>query len=264
MEELSSSSEEDVSTDDVFADEVTEVGNRSRDVVAAPSTTPMRKTIRARQTAIQNPMLVDAMRKTRLGLKGREVTGKLSFTVPKSQLLDLPPTPANTSEQSRVTSAVSARETLCRRFESLHPSRKEDDASYYDAVEKGTEVTLITALPPGYERGGWRCHAKRGDCDQECLHANRAEDDRCTTCQSSKPNIRPEFAYLRLLPRGLHRQRNDYERIMRDCDDELSRCCAAEIEATERIAHAERDSSDQNQESDGGVASNYSAEKPAD
>ncbi|KAL7539952.1 hypothetical protein ACHAXR_009742 [Thalassiosira sp. AJA248-18] len=214
----------------------------------------VRKTIRARQTAIQNPMMMDAMRRTRLGLKSGEVTGKLTFVVPKSRVLYLPPTPDDNSEISRKMSV--ARETLCRRFEALHPSRKEDDASYFDAVERGTEVTLITALPAGYEKGGWRCHAKTnstaasGQVVQECLHVNRAVDECCVECQCPKPNIRPEFAYLRLLPPGMRRQRKEYERIIKQCDDELIRVDAAEREASERVAVFEKRSDELDQEVD--------------
>jgi hypothetical protein len=36
---------------------------------------------------------------------------------------------------------------LCRRCEVLHPSRRENDAAYIEAVEQGTEVIVIAALP---------------------------------------------------------------------------------------------------------------------
>ena len=226
--------------DSYSAEEVSELGEFGKgNMEVASKDAKTRKTIIARQTAINHPMMSDAMRRTRLGLKEGEVAAHLTFVVPKSQVLDLPPTPEDNFERSRVT--------LCRRFEDLHPSRREDDASYLDAVEKGTEVTLVTALPADYEKGGWRCHDKKSStdyCDQvvECLHVNTPDDECCAKCQSPKPNIRPEFAYLRLLPLGMRRQRKEYVRIIKECDSELERCDAAEREATDRIAAFERES----------------------
>ncbi|KAL9189729.1 hypothetical protein ACHAXT_009404 [Thalassiosira profunda] len=121
--------------------------------------------------------------------------------------------------------------------------QREDDKPYFDAIEQGTVVTLVTALPPQYNKGGWRCHAKSTSAASgevgECLQANQAADMSCIKCQSPKPNLRAEYLYLRLLPRGLRRQRREFERIIRDADGELNRCDAAESEANERIAAVE-------------------------
>ena len=163
-------------------------------------------------------------------------------------MLELPPTREFDESESSNDVIAAVRVTLCRRFEELHTSRREDDISYFDGVEKGTEVNVITALPPGYERGGWRCHAKSmksTGSDQvvvECLYPNRPQDEICTKCQHPKPNLRPQFAYLRLLPPGLRRQRREYERIIKSCDYELERCDAAENEAVERIAKQKEES----------------------
>lgn len=200
-----------------------------------------RKTILNRETAINNPMMMDAIRRTRLGLKGREVTGKLTFVVPKNKALNLPPT--------REGSPAAVRQSLCRRFECLHPSRREDDASYFEAIDNGIVVTLITALPSGYKSGGWRCHVKKSSSEAECLQVNRVTDEYCAGCQQPKPNLRPEFEYLRLLPRGMRRQRKEYERIIKQCDHELGRCISSEREAAERVATFERQSDIQEQES---------------
>ena len=127
-----------------------------------------RKTILARKTAILNPILSDATRRTKLGMRNGETKGRLTFVVQRSKLLVLPPTPKDGSVTSRAMAA--ARETLCRRIEVLHPSRRENDASYFEAVEQGTEVTVIAALPR------WRCHTKitsSSSHDQvECFHPN--------------------------------------------------------------------------------------------
>eukprot|EP00978_Attheya_sp_CCMP212_P004992 scaffold11004_cov38-Attheya_sp.AAC.1 len=85
-------------------------------------------------------------------MKGGEVKGKPKFAVPKSKLLELPTQLDYESERSALTEAV--RETSCLRIEALHPSRKVDDVSYFEAVERGTEVALVTALHLGDERGG--------------------------------------------------------------------------------------------------------------
>ncbi|KAL3787462.1 hypothetical protein ACHAW5_009000 [Stephanodiscus triporus] len=192
-----------------------------------------RRTILARKTAILNPILSDARRRTMLGMRSGESKGRLKFFVQRSKILVLPPT----------LEMAAARETLCRRFESLHPSRREDDASYIDAVTQGTEVIVITALPQGYSCGGWRCHAKTtsSGCDQvECLHPNGPQNKSCMKCQSPKPNIRPEFSYLRLITPGVRRQRQEYVRIIQGIDHEFERCDTAEREATEKLAEFNR------------------------
>lgn len=201
-----------------------------------------RKTMMARKTAIQNPMMMDAIRRTRLALKNGEVSGQLTLVLPKSSVLNLPSTLDHDDSSLKSSAIAAARETLCRRFEALHQPRKEDDASYFHAVETERKVTLVTPLPPGYERGGWRCHAKTSttDCADhvvvECLHPNKPQDESCGKCQGPKPNIRPEYAYLRLLSLGVRRQRREYMRIIKECDHELERCDIAESEATEQIA----------------------------
>lgn len=201
-----------------------------------------RRTILVRKTAILNPILSDARRRTMLGMRSGESKGRLKFFVQRSKLLVLPPTPE----------MAAARETLCRRFEFLHPSRREDDASYIDAVEQGTEVIVITALPQGYSCGGWRCHAKTtscSGCDQvECLHPNGPQNMCCTKCQCPKPNIRPEFSYLRLFAPGVRRQRQEYVRIIQGIDHEFERCDTAEREATVKLAEFDRVLVEQNGE----------------
>ena len=214
------------------------------------------RTILARQTAIHNPMLVDAVRRTRLGLKGGEVEARLKFSVPKDRALRM------SSVQGDSHNAGS-KIALCRRFEGLHPSRKEDDASYFGAVAKGMEVTLVTALPAHWENGSWRCHAGKS-CSPiktraKCLHPNRPDADCCIQCQSPKLDLRPEFAHLRLLLPGMRRQRTEYERIIFECDSDLRRCDAAEQEALDRIAAFEVESGKQKVEANTSIDASLSS-----
>ena len=200
-----------------------------------------RKTILARKTAILNPILSDATRRTKLGMRLGETKGRLNFVVQRSKLLVLPPTPKDDSETSRALAA--ARETLCRRCEVLHPSRRENDAAYIEAVEQGTEVIVIAALPRGYTRGGWRCHTKtksHSNDQVECFHPNGPTDVTCMKCQSPKPSMRPEFSYLRLITPGVRRQRILYTRTIQGIDNELERCDVAERQATEKLAEFDR------------------------
>ena len=220
---------------------------------SGPSGKPKR-TIIARQTALHNPILVEATRRIKLGLQEGEATAYLKFSVPKGQALDLPPAPEGSAESARVT--------LCRRFEDLHLSRREDDAAYLDAVEKGAAVTLVAARPTDGADGGWRCHARhlapgadpKSDAKVECRHVNPAparpgsnsvpgKAVRCAKCSRPKPALRPGFAFLRLATPGVRRQRREYLRIIAECDAELGRCDAASREATARIAACESGSS---------------------
>ena len=217
----------------------------NQQLIPLETTTRLSRTAQNRQTSIEHPMMADAIRKLRLGgMKSNEVKGRLKFTVSKGNVLRLPP--SNGEESSRDVAAA-IKVTLCRRFEDLHPSRKEDDAAYLDAVENDKETTIITNLPPNYESGGWRCHAKiesttdDQDVSVECLHPNRPQDKMCTKCTSPRPDIRQEFAYLRLLAPAIRKQRKEYERIIHSCDTELCRCEATERDATQRIEEGNED-----------------------
>jgi len=221
---------------------LTSIQNENQQLLPLETSTRLSRTAQNRQTSIQHPMMADAIRKLRLGMKTNEVKGRLKFTVPKSSVLKLPP---SNGESSRDVAAVKV--TLCRRFEDLHPSRKEDDTTYLDAVENDKEVLIISALPPNWESGGWRCHAKIESTtnDQvisvECLHPNRPQDKTCTKCTSPRPNIKSAFAYLRLLAPAIRKQRKEYERIIHSCDTELCRCEATERDATQRIEEGNED-----------------------
>jgi len=218
---------------------LTLIQNENKQLLPLETSKRLTRTAQNRQTAIEHPMMADAIRKLRLGgMKSNEVKGRLKFTVPKNNILALP---NSNGESSRDVAAVKV--TLCRRFEDLHQSRKEDETAYLDAKE----VTIITALPPNYESGGWRCHAKIESTtdDQvisvECLHPNRPQDKMCTKCTSPRPDIRQEFAYLRLLAPAIRKQRKEYERIIHSCDTELCRCEATERDATQRIEEGNED-----------------------
>lgn len=253
-EENESSKSEEEEEDDDNTDAITNLVNM-RIARASRKTVHnnlSRRTVHNRQTAIANPIMADAIRRTRLGMKTGEVRGKLKFSVPK--ILHLPPTDSFDNVNSNEISnsglkAAATRVALYRRFEDLNSSRKEDDSSYFDAVGNGVEVTVVSPLPPHYERGGWRCHAKinklvtNSSGDQtagECLYPNRPQDQQCTKCTTLKPSLRPEFAYLRLISPSIRRQRREYERIIRSCDHELTRCDTAERDAAEQIAAFEK------------------------
>eukprot|EP00804_Cyclotella_cryptica_P003080 CCRYP_006079-RA/>CCRYP_006079-RA protein AED:0.07 eAED:-0.01 QI:0/0/0/1/0.5/0.33/3/0/431 len=158
-------------------------------------------------------------RRAKLKKKKGEVEGTLRFEVEKSKLLKLLP--------SDDTAGI--RTTLYRRIEGLSDTRKDDDSSYYTAVENGFKVTVILPLPESYEVGGWRCHASfdKGGC----LHPNKREDEKCTSCQSPKPKLKPQFEYLRLLSFSIRDVAKEYLRVIREYDIELSKCEAAEKEA---------------------------------
>jgi len=221
---------------------LTLIQNENQQLLPLETSTRLSRTAQNRQTAIEHPMMADAIRKLRLGMKTNEVKGRLKFTVPKSSVLKLPPSNGKSSQD-----VAAIKVTLCRRFEDLHPSRKEDDSAYLDDVENNKEVTIITNLPPNYESGGWRCHAKiESTTDDhvvsvECLHPNRPQDKTCTKCTSPRPNIKPAFAYLRLLAPAIRKQRKEYERIIHSCDTELCRCEATERDAIQRIEEGNED-----------------------
>jgi hypothetical protein len=209
------------------------VETKSNTTMVSPSMAAVRKTVLIRKSAMQNPFLSDATRRTKLAMRNGEVKGRLKFIVQQSKLLVLPPT----IDGHEFSIVAKARETLCRRFTFLHPSRMEDDDPYTEAVKQGNEVTVITALPQGYSMGGWRCHAKLNSSEgTECLHPNGSLVETCNRCNHPKPKLRQEFAYLRLMTPGVRRQRKEYERIMKGIDSEFVRCDLAEHEAREKVA----------------------------
>ena len=181
---------------------------------------------RDRQATLFNRATMEMHRKTRLTMAVGETQGSLEFVVPKNKLLSL-----RSPEDNGVKSC------LYRRFEYLHPSRKEDDSTYLDAVQNGMRVKLIKALPKGYERGGWRCHALNGG--KECMHPNKSDVKKCSKCNTSKPKLKPAFAHLRLLLPGMRQQRREYVRMIKEFDSELCRCELAEKEANAKVASFE-------------------------
>lgn len=206
---------------------------KSNTPMVSPSMTAVRKSVLIRKSAIQNPFLSDATRRTKMAMRNGEVKGRLKFIVHPSKLLVLPPS----MDGQEFSIVAKAKETLCRRFAFLHPSRMEDDAPYIEAVKQGNEVTVITALPQGYSMGGWRCHAKLNSSEgMECLHPNGSLVETCNRCNHPKPKLRQEYAYLRLMTPGVRRQRKEYERIMKGIDSEFERCDLAEREAREKLA----------------------------
>ena len=230
MSEATQDNEEQLESDNVEMKSNTTMTSPS---MVSPSMAAVRKTVLIRKSAMQNPFLSDATRRTKLAMRNGEVKGRLKFIVQQNKLLILPPT-MDGAESSTVTKA---RETLCRRFTFLHPSRMEDDAPYFDAVKQGNEVTVITALPQGYSMGGWRCHAKLNSSEgTECLHPNGCLVETCNRCNHPKPKLRQEFAYLRLMTPGVRRQRKEYERILKGIDSEFAKCDLAEHEAREKLA----------------------------
>mmetsp|Transcript_10915 Transcript_10915/g.16656 ORF Transcript_10915/g.16656 Transcript_10915/m.16656 type:complete len:893 (-) Transcript_10915:686-3364(-) len=191
--------------------------------------TTKRMTIqRDRQATLFNRATMEMHRTTRLAMTSGETQGSLEFTVPRNKLLHLPPSTGSDS----ITTAV--RTSLYRRFESLNPERKEDDTPYLNAVKEGTAVKLVKALPKGYERGGWRCHALVGE--KECMHPNKAHDKCCSKCNTEKPHLKPAYAHLRLLLPGMRQQRREYVRMIKEYDSELRRCEVAEHIANDKIA----------------------------
>jgi len=181
---------------------------------------------RDRQATLINRAAMEMHRTTRLSMTSDEIEGSLNFIVPMNKLLRLPP-----STDSAL--AIAVRTTFYRRFECLQPNRQEDDAPYLEAVRQGTPVCLVKALPKDYKRGGWRCHTLVEE--KECLHPNKAHDMCCSKCLTPKPNLKPAFAYLRLLLPGMRQQRREYVRMIKECDSELCRCELAEQEANAKI-----------------------------
>jgi len=210
--------------------------------------TPPRTSVLVRQYHAERPLLSEAIRRTKLGLKDREVRGKLLFDVQIKDRLDLPYTAASDGASAEKVSAI--RRALCRRLEHVHETRQEDDVSYHSSIDSGQSVVLVRALPPSHESGGWRCHASSPGTLEEggsaCLQANSPAALSCRKCNSAKPNLRPQFAYLRLISHCVRRRRREYtHRIIAECDGELERCESAEREASERIALLETSSVDQ-------------------
>ena len=184
---------------------------------------------RDRQATLFNRATMEMHRSTRLAMTSGETQGALNFIVPRNKLIRLPPSSASNSI------VIAVRTTLYRRFESLRPNRQEDDAPYLDAVRQGMPVKLVKALPKGYDRGGWRCHALVGEIG--CMHPNKAHDKCCSKCHTNKPNLKPAFAHLRLLLPGMRQQRREYVRMIKEYDSELCRCEVAEQDANDKIAN---------------------------
>lgn len=196
------------------------------------ATSTKRMTIqRDRQATLFNRSSMEMHRKTRLAMTSGETQGSLQFVVSRNKLLRLPPSKDGDVD---ALAARAVRTTLYRRFECLQPNRQEDDAPYLDAICQGMTVSLVKALPKGYERGGWRCHALIEQ--KECLHPNKAHGRCCAKCHSPKPiNLKPAFTYIRLLLPGMRQQRREYVRMIKECDSELCRCEVAEQEANAKI-----------------------------
>jgi hypothetical protein len=130
--------------------------------------------------------------------------------------------------------ATGVRRALFRRIDDLAESRKDDDSSYFSAINKGEKVLVVVPIPAGYEAGGWRCHAIVDG--NKCLQPNKARDEFCISCQSQKPKLKPQFEHLRLLSPSIQAESQEYLRIIRESDMELSKCEAAEKEARERLS----------------------------
>lgn len=177
---------------------------------------------RARQTTMLRPIEMAMRRRTKLKMKVGEVEGMLSFGLEKSNTLHL-------SED-----ANGVRRALFRRIDDLAESRKDDDSSYFSAINKGEKVLVVVPIPAGYEAGGWRCHAIVDG--NKCLQPNKARDEFCISCQSQKPKLKPQFEHLRLLSPSIQAESQEYLRIIRESDMELSKCEAAEKEARERLS----------------------------
>ncbi len=189
---------------------------------------------RDRKATLFNRASMEMLRKTQLSLAEGETQGTtLKFIVPRNRLLRMPPS-IDANDNSSVAAAA-VRTTLFHRFEYLQPCRQEDDTPYIDAVHQGMSVVLAKALPKGYESGGWRCHALNGE-KKECMQPNKVSDKICLKCHSSKPKLKPRFAYLRLLLPGVRQQRREYIRMIKECDSELCRCEAAEEDCNKKIA----------------------------
>ena len=206
-----------------------------------------RTTVLVHRSAVERPLLSDAIRRTKLGLKGREVRGKLLFDVGVQNRLELPYTA--TSDEGSAEKVAAIRRALGRRLDHIHETRQEDDSSYHSSIDNRSSVALVTALPPSHESGGWRCHAILPEPLEEggsvCLQANSPSTSECTRCKQPRPNLRPQFAYLRHVSYCVRRRRREYtHRIIAECDDELGRCEGAEREAIERISTNPRDQDD--------------------
>ena len=181
---------------------------------------------RARQTTLLTPMLAEMHRRAKLKMKPGEVEGSLTFVVEKKDLLRLPP--------SDDTNTALLRAALFRRIDGLG-ARIDDDSSYYDAVERGQRVTIVLPLPSEYESGGWHCYAAIHG-NRRCLHPNKADDISCTACQTPKPQLKPEFAYLRILAHAIRIESLEYVRVIQESDADLIKCEEAERVASERVA----------------------------
>eukprot|EP00956_Cyclotella_meneghiniana_P003585 scaffold4392_cov63-Cyclotella_meneghiniana.AAC.5 len=185
---------------------------------------------RARQTTILQPMLQEMHRRSVLKKQQGEVRGVLIFNVKNDQLLDL---------SSAADDTVSTRVTLNRRIEGLSASRIDDDTPYYDAVKNGRQVTVVLPLPEGFSDGGWRCHAVNSSGD-ECLQPNNHHNDKCLKCNTSLPSLKPQFKYLRILSHAIRSLTEDYVRIIKESDTEMTKCERAEHDARERLATTTR------------------------
>jgi len=226
-----SSSDDDDEDDEGYNAFLASSPSESRQPSKSGKTSTKMMTIqRDRQATLLNRDAMEMLRKTRLALATSidETQGSLQFIVPISKILLLPPS----TDGDSLTAAI--RTTFYRRFECLQPNRREDDAPYVEAVRQGISVCFEKALPKGYKMGGWRCHALVEE--KECLHPNKSNAKCCSKCLTPKPNLKPAFAYLRLLLPGMRQQRREYLRVIQECDAELRRCEVAEQEANTKIA----------------------------
>lgn len=228
--ESSSSDDENEGYNDVLAFTASSLSpSKSQESNKDANAITKRMTIqRDRQATLFNRATMEMHRTTRLAMTSGETQGSLHFVVRRNKLLIIP---SSTGSDSHT---IAVRTTLYRRFETLDPDRQEDDVPYLNAVKEGMTVQLVKALPKGYERGGWRCHALVGA--KECMHPNKAHEKCCSKCHTKKPHLKPAYAHLRLLLPGMRQQRREYVRMIKECDSELCRCEAAEQIANDKIA----------------------------
>ena len=76
-------------------------------------------------------------------MKEGEVEGMLTFAVEKSKALHLS------------DDAAGVRWELFWQIEELAELRKDNDASYFNVINKGDNVMVVLPFPKGYEAGGW-------------------------------------------------------------------------------------------------------------